>query len=198
MKRGYLTPPIIIILAIITFFVAATIAVNSYFKKTAQNQPSSQSANQSSSFPSPSPDETANWKIYTNTKYRFTIKYPNDKEVDINEQNVFENVCDQMNPIVGIQIYPANRVKDDKDIDFAGDLWISISFTANSNQLIPVEYMAKNCAELFSKAVKENVKIGENEALKLEYNQVQGEQEAAIISHKKELFYIHAYSYSKE
>ena len=31
--------------------------------------------------PSPSPDPTANWKTYTNTKYNFSLRYPNNYEL---------------------------------------------------------------------------------------------------------------------
>ena len=82
MRRGYFTPPVLIILAIIIFAVAILIAINTDLIKRIKKEPLP------SLTPSPSPisdasrepnssAETANWKIYTNEKYSFSFSYPN-------------------------------------------------------------------------------------------------------------------------
>ncbi|MEK7517821.1 MAG: PsbP-related protein [Patescibacteria group bacterium] len=55
------------------------IAIGAYTLGTKQSQPVVQNSVQATPIPSPTPvDETANWKTYTNTKYGFSLKYPND------------------------------------------------------------------------------------------------------------------------
>ena len=89
MRRGYFTPPVLIILAIIIFAVAILIAINTDLVKRSQKEPT----------PTPvsSPivqisisesSETANWKTYINSTHEFSIKYP--EELMIKERiNVF-------------------------------------------------------------------------------------------------------------
>jgi len=38
--------------------------------------------------PTPTPDETANWKTYTNEKYGFTLKYPPEWSIDDKKLNI--------------------------------------------------------------------------------------------------------------
>ncbi len=70
--------------------------------------------------PSPTPkNEAANWKTYTNTKYGFEIKYPNDFELytDVNKMEVLSYipVC---NPDMAICLY---YLKDNqKNTNFEG------------------------------------------------------------------------------
>ncbi|HLA04241.1 MAG TPA: hypothetical protein VJ065_03345 [Patescibacteria group bacterium] len=79
MRRGYFTPPVLIILAIIIFAVAILIAINTDLVKRSQKEPT----------PTPvsSPivqisisesSETANWKTYINSTHEFSIKYPEE------------------------------------------------------------------------------------------------------------------------
>jgi len=83
MRRGFLTPPVIIVLAIITFGVAISIYANSILFNTKkeptqpQNQTSPSPAAVAKS-PQPPLDETANWKTYTNAKMGIAIKYSPD------------------------------------------------------------------------------------------------------------------------
>lgn len=87
MRRGYFTPPVLIILAVIIFAVAILIALNTDLVKRLKNEPPSPpvSSPTLSSPPttqqsSPTPDETANWKTYTNQEWGYSIQYPNDWE----------------------------------------------------------------------------------------------------------------------
>src|SRR3990167_9737522 len=75
MRRGYFTPPVLIILAIIIFAVAIVIAINADFVKRLKNEPSP-TPSPTTQRSSPTPAETANWKTYTNTKFNYSTMYP--------------------------------------------------------------------------------------------------------------------------
>ena len=85
-KSGYLSPPVIIVLALIKLAVAATLALQAKFFSVGKNpEPQSSPSPIVSQSPSQSPDasrepngsmETANWKTYTNINLGFSLKYP--------------------------------------------------------------------------------------------------------------------------
>jgi len=76
-RKGYLAPPVVIVLAIIVLFVAATLIINA--KLFPKSKPSPTPTTQPSPLPSPSPlDETANWKTYKNKLFGYQIKYPQE------------------------------------------------------------------------------------------------------------------------
>ena len=85
MRKGYFTPPVLIILAIIIFAVAILIALNTDLVKRTKKEPSP------TPIPSPSPSsdtgreptgsaEIAHWKVYTDGSLSFKLdasfKYP--------------------------------------------------------------------------------------------------------------------------
>ena len=76
-RKGYLAPPVIIVLALITLAVAATLLFQAKFF-SAGKTPSPSPAAQPSPIASPSttPDEIANWKTYTNVFYGYKLSYP--------------------------------------------------------------------------------------------------------------------------
>jgi len=79
MRKGYFTPPVLIILAIIIFAVAILIAINTDLVKRIKKEPTPTpitSPSPTTQQPSPTPDETANWKTYKNQVYGFEIKIP--------------------------------------------------------------------------------------------------------------------------
>lgn len=71
MRKGYLIPQVIIILAFIMFFVALVLYLNSDLIKKAKNTPTPIPSPivQEQQTASPTPAETANWKAYTNKKW---------------------------------------------------------------------------------------------------------------------------------
>lgn len=76
MKRGYLTPPVVIILALITLFVAAAIFFNTFLLKGLKKEPAPVSTPTIQPSPKSKTDETANWKTYENKVLKYSIKYP--------------------------------------------------------------------------------------------------------------------------
>jgi hypothetical protein len=82
-KSGFYHPISILILALITLTVAVAIFANSGFFAN-KNVPAPSQTPQPSPKPSPktSPiDDTANWKTYTNVKYKYKFNYPSDFEI---------------------------------------------------------------------------------------------------------------------
>ena len=77
-KKGYLAPPVVIVLALIVLFVAATLIINAKLFPKPKQSPRLEVSTQSSPIASPSttPDEIANWKTYTNVFYGYKLSYP--------------------------------------------------------------------------------------------------------------------------
>ena len=88
MRRGYFTPPVLIILAIIIFAVAILIAINTDLVKRIKNEPlptpipSSSPTSDAGREPNGSA-EIANWKTYNDEKHGFLFKYPKDWATEI-------------------------------------------------------------------------------------------------------------------
>lgn len=83
MRKGYFTPPVLIILAAIIFAVAILIALNTDLVKRLKKEPSPTPVSSPTLSPSPTTqqsssttDEMANWKTYKNALVGFSIKYP--------------------------------------------------------------------------------------------------------------------------
>ena len=82
MRRGYLVPPVIVILALIMFFVAIVLYLNSdLVKKAKSNSNQATSSLDTLRITSPGAKEIANWKVYTDDKLKFSIMYPTEISV---------------------------------------------------------------------------------------------------------------------
>ena len=77
MKKGFTAPTIPVVVAVLILVVGGIIYLNK--SNISQVLPPIPSA---TIIPSPIPDETANWKIYTNKNFNFSFEYPNDVEID--------------------------------------------------------------------------------------------------------------------
>lgn len=79
LRRGYLPPGAIIVLAGICLFVALTLIFNAQLLRNLNKQ---QEQNQASNLVAqPSPTTASNWKTYTNTSYKYSLKYPPNLQV---------------------------------------------------------------------------------------------------------------------
>lgn len=141
-RKGYLAPPVVIILALITLAVAATLLFQAKFFSVGKNpsptpQPaaiSPQPTPKISPQPTPTTDETANWKTYTNTKYKFSFKYPNYAElaygaggvgsplyVDENSSSIIVQPIKGENSYFGLGINTTNKSLDKIEKDLIND-----------------------------------------------------------------------------
>jgi hypothetical protein len=77
MKKGAVAIIIAVVLALVAG-IGGTLVYQKLTRKPVANDQRQESEGQTSN-PSPSPDETANWKTYTNLKYSF--KYPTELEL---------------------------------------------------------------------------------------------------------------------
>lgn len=78
-RRGFIAPAVLIILALICLFVAATLLFNTLLLK-GQKQPTSTPSVSPTPAPKTMSDETANWKTYT-SRYGYSFRYPPDFQV---------------------------------------------------------------------------------------------------------------------
>lgn len=79
MGKGYFTPPVLIILAVISISLALVIYINTRLVKDAKENNSPQSVQSPKASPSPNiMDETANWEIYKDVENGFSIKHPHE------------------------------------------------------------------------------------------------------------------------
>ena len=124
MRKGYFTPPVLIILAIIIFAVAIVIAINADFVKRLKTEPSPTPLSSSS----PTSDagreptgsaEMANWKTYTNSEFKYSLKYPPDSKL-IQFDLDFVEIGDQITIIVS-DTNPENCRGDCPFIELAYD-----------------------------------------------------------------------------
>ena len=82
MRKGYFTPPVLIILAIIIFAVALFIAFNTDLVKKLKKEPTPTPASSpTTQQPTPTPDEAKNWETYTNSTLGIEFRHPNSAEV---------------------------------------------------------------------------------------------------------------------
>src|SRR3989344_572885 len=90
MRKG--SAPIIII-ALITIFLLGIGATAAYFKLYQKPTPLPQSSPDAlseiqSPQPTTTPNDTANWKTYTNNKYKYSLKYPTNWNIEDNGNQV--------------------------------------------------------------------------------------------------------------
>lgn len=80
---GFASPLIVLVIGLL-LGITVTLTVFHVFRpkigdlETTPKNSTAVNVSSTSPLPSPTPDETANWKTYTNTKYGYTIEYPSN------------------------------------------------------------------------------------------------------------------------
>ena len=92
MRKGYFTPPVLIILAIIIFAVATLIAINTDLVKRINKEPSpTSSSSPTTQQSSPTPSAIANWEPYANEEIGVGFQHPPEAELSIIENCLTTN-----------------------------------------------------------------------------------------------------------
>lgn len=102
MKKGFLSPVIVIVVGVL---VIAAIAWTAFYLGKKSSTPTTSNSVvtvQASPVPAPTADATANWKIYTSTQGEYSIKYPSDLSVSENTKEY----ANQVIPTVAIGTGP--------------------------------------------------------------------------------------------
>ena len=126
MRRGYFTPPVLIILAIIIFAVAIVIAINADFVKRIKKEPSS-TPSSTTQQPNLTPDETLTWETYRATG-KYEIKYP------LEYYSVRSSLSIVSVDWPGVVTFEPNDIFSRKQ-PFAITHTIDIAISANTNKL---------------------------------------------------------------
>lgn len=116
MRKGYLTPPVLIILALICLFVAAALLFNTELLKSIKQTSSSPTSSTQSSSKSAT-DETASWKTFVDPAARYSLKFPDDWDAkEVNSTKIILEKGDNQTDEVG-KIEISNLGKINKDAE---------------------------------------------------------------------------------
>ena len=142
-RKGYFSPPVIIILALITFAVALTLFLNADLVNNSKNKDLQNTSPHSSpptviNKPSPTPGELANssskasatedWKTYTNEDYTYNLLIPSNWTVSTYNSKTEIEIKD-VNNLRRITIYSFN------DPEFGGD-WCNGSIDIREESIL--------------------------------------------------------------
>lgn len=177
MQKGFTLSLVLLVVLIITAIGGIV-----YLNKSPQ-KPTPSSPVDTSQSPQPTPDETANWKTYTNKKYGFSIKYPpslmfisnGDFNVDFYDKNSGQTNASPKDIKMRISVNQNARNFDK-------------IYAARENTIIEEEQHAKDA--IFTKV--RNINIDSNKAVEFTYdvssdgNYTKG----VIINHREDLIEI--------
>ncbi len=111
----------VILLVALVVVVAAVLTYFTFLKKPGEVAVSPTPMPTATKTATATPDETANWKTYTNTQYGFEIKYPNGFELytDVNKMKVLSYipVC---NPDMVVCLYYSKDNQKNTNFEGAG------------------------------------------------------------------------------
>jgi len=178
-RQGYLTPPVLIILALITLFVAITLYINAYFAKSAKNKtlPSPSPTVQKQS--SPTLDESANWKVYSNKKVGYTFKYPTGWQYrDCVDLTHFKGVCFFSQDYVPSGIKHPDNYADEIDVPNKG---LAISIVTTSRENLEGKLACEGIATTEGNVICEEITIDRFPAIKITQERPDLKTDARII-----------------
>lgn len=184
---------LIVIVAVVGFYLGRTISLKPYqvISLSATASPSPQALviiNYRQPLPSPTLDEIADWKIYTNDMCACTIRYPETWFLTTSE--VYDNSdVDRNAPIQSIRLtrYPVSGVGDDL-MKLGYEVTISVQRTATT----PNEIWLKSLKD-GSNLDKDFEQISLDRVAGIKFNSmsVQGPGIKAVLSHNNILIVVH-------
>jgi len=173
MRRGYFTPPVLIILAIIIFAVAIVIAINADFVKRLKNEPSP-APSPTTQYSSPTPDETtspsplrtnklflreySDGNRFKNKEVGISLISPKGSRIDIYEGSYFRN--DAINNSIRVFYYK-------------GDIKPEEAFNTHLDEGIVVDISqipdsGKSVKDIANQELITKVKVRENQTINLD------------------------------
>ena len=143
--------------------------------------------------PTPSTDPTANWKTYTNSKYNFTFKYPDNKRV------VFDTIgygVLRKPMVVSISLYSNGFQMPKFNTGFKGELTFSITVVPTpDNDIVNWVKEEGRLTWIYDARVKKSVM--DNLPGYTFIKQKKGLNKLVVTNHNNNLFLINAYGESK-
>lgn len=109
----------------------------------------------------PTPDPTANWKTYTNTKYGFSVEYPADTRV-IKEQN--QQVMGALNPasvVASISLISSDFRLSSTGVSIAVDANKDCNLDQNGQKITKTKDFNKNTFLIEGENIENNASGGE-------------------------------------
>ena len=97
---GFASPLIVLVIGLL-LGITVTLTVFHVFRtkigdlETTPKNSTAVNVSSTSPLPSPTPDETANWKTYTNTKYGYTVRYPKEWLVFGGDSFQYNELCEE-------------------------------------------------------------------------------------------------------
>jgi hypothetical protein len=146
---------------------------------------------------------TANWKTYTNSINRFSIKYPIDKKVVIDESDPYIGFCNLDKGAIAIKIYPNDLQLSPLETEFSGELVLAIAIKPNPNHLTINQWLNQNCQNSWpnlEEFINKNnsIVIDGREAVQLISERGVGVGSLVILPKDDELYFFYGWPYEKD
>ncbi len=143
--------------------------------------------------PTPSTDPTANWKTYTNSKYNFTFKYPDNKRV------VFDTIgygVLSKHMVISISLYSNGFQMPKFNTGFKGELTFSITVVPTPDNNV-VNWVKEESRLTWIYDARVEKSVMDNLPGYTLVEQKKGLNKLVITNHNNNLFLINAYGESK-
>mgnify|MGYP001564321650 FL=1 len=119
-----------IVLVVIIVLIVGVVGYFAFVKKSPPIVQQTQTPTQTNNSVSPTPtqkDETANWKTYSNSKYRFSLKYPNGWTIEESTN------ADTTGRIISLRSPETAKLLQERKIDLGYSYNLVVSFWPNIN-----------------------------------------------------------------
>ncbi len=143
--------------------------------------------------PTPSTDPTANWKTYTNSKYNFTFKYPDNKRV------VFDTIgygVLSKHMVISISLYSNGFQMPKFNTGFKGELTFSITVVPTPDNNV-VNWVKEESRLTWIYDARVEKSVMDNLPGYTLVEQKKGLNKLVVTNHNNNLFLINAYGESK-
>ena len=119
-----------IVLVVVIVLIVGAVGYFAFVKKSARLAEQTQTTTQTNNSVSPIPtqkDETANWKTYSNSKYNFSLKYPNGWTIEEPTN------ADTTGRVISLRSPETVQLLNEREIDPGYSYNLVVSFWSNVN-----------------------------------------------------------------